>query len=261
MLNIANIIFTFIFTVEAVMKIIALGFIEGKDAYLKDGWNIIDFSLVLASLADLVITAFARDNLRVLSLLKILRIMRTLRPLRAINNAPGLKLVVTSLLSSLRPIGNTVIITTAFFVIFAILGVQLFKGKMYYCDASNLGNITTRADCETNNFEWVNTVYNYDNIFNALFTLFIIATLDGWVDAMYNGIDAVGVDLQPIKNHNEYMAFFFLIYLLVVGFFVVNMFVGVIIDNFHKCCEAQAVSEAVLNAEKNAKKKEKMLKG
>lgn len=110
---------------EAILKIVANNFIFGKKAYLKDGWNIIDFFLVLASLADLIISVLAKNNMRVLSLLKILRIMRTLRPLRAINNAPGLKLVVTSLLSSLKPIGNTVLITCSFFIIFAILGVQV----------------------------------------------------------------------------------------------------------------------------------------
>jgi len=243
------------------MKIIAFGFIQGKNSYLRDRWNLVDFSLVIASLADIIITVLSKNDLRALSLLKILRIMRTLRPLRAINKAPGLKLVVTSLLSSLKPIGNTVLITIAFFIIFAILGVQMFKGKMYYCDTEDLTNITTRADCEAKNFEWVNKVYNYDNIFNALFTLFIIATRDGWVDAMYDGIDAVGVDMQPIINYNEYMAIFFVVYLLVVGFFVVNMFVGVIIDNFHKAYDNQEVKDSILEAEKMKENKNTSCKG
>ena len=119
--------FTFIFFIEMVLKVVAYGFISGKYAYLKDGWNRIDFFLVLCSLVDLLISSIADNNIRVLSLLKILRIMRTLRPLRAINNAPGLKLVVESLLSSLRPIGNTVLICCSFFIIFGILGVQVFK--------------------------------------------------------------------------------------------------------------------------------------
>lgn len=108
-----------------VLKVVASGFVASKDAYLKDGWNRIDFFLVVCSLADLIISLIAENNTRVLSILKILRIMRTLRPLRAINNAPGLKLVVESLLSSMRPIGNTVLICCSFFIIFGILGVQV----------------------------------------------------------------------------------------------------------------------------------------
>lgn len=76
---------------------------------------------------------------------------------------------------------------------------------------------------------------------------------------MYNGIDAVGVDMQPIQNNNEYMALFFIVYLLVVGFFVVNMFIGVIIDNFHRCREAQADEENRINQEKKARKAAKIL--
>ena len=123
---------------------------------------------------------------------------------------------------------------------------------------ADIKHVKTRADCEANKEnKWINAVYNYDNLFNSLFTLFIVSTKDGWVDVMYNGIDAVGVDMQPQENHNEYMAFFFIIYLLVVGFFVVNMFVGVIIDNFHKCREAQMEEEKERKKDKKLKNQEK----
>ena len=58
-------------------------------------------------------------------------------------------------------------------------------------------------------------------------------------------------------GRSEYMAFFFIIYLLVVGFFVVNMFVGVIIDNFHKCREAQMEEEKERKKDKKLKNQEK----
>jgi voltage-dependent calcium channel T type alpha-1G len=137
---------------------------------------------------------------------------------------------------------------------------QLFAGKLYFCEGPDVRNVTNKTDClNSPDNEWLNAMYNYDNVVNSLFTLFIIATKDGWVDAMYNGIDAVGIDQQPVKNHNEYMAAFFIVYLLVVGFFVVNMFIGVIIDNFHRCREAQAEEENRLNQEKKARKAQKLL--
>ena len=58
-------------------------------------------------------------------MLRVFRLIRALRPLRVINRAPGLKLVVQTLLSSLKPISNIVIICCAFFLIFGILGVQV----------------------------------------------------------------------------------------------------------------------------------------
>ncbi|CAF5170992.1 unnamed protein product, partial [Rotaria sp. Silwood1] len=62
---------------------------------------------------------------RLFSMLRVFRLLRTLRPLRVISRAPGLKLVVQSLLSSLRPIGHIVVIYCTFFIIFGILGVQV----------------------------------------------------------------------------------------------------------------------------------------
>ena len=82
-------------------------------------------------------------------MLRVFRLIRALRPLRVINRAPGLKLVVQTLLSSLKPISNIVIICCAFFLIFGILGVQLFKGMFFYCDGPGVGaqNITTKMEC------------------------------------------------------------------------------------------------------------------
>ena len=126
----------------------------------------------------------------------------------------------------------------------------MFKGKLYHCEGDELHDVHNKSDCQARNYTWINSAYNYDNLIDSLFTLFILSTKDGWVDEMYKGIDAVGVDMQPQKNHNEYMALFFIIYLLVVGFFVVNMFVGVIIDNYHKCHEEQLKEQVQKRNEK-----------
>jgi hypothetical protein len=141
------------------------------------------------------------------------------------------------------------------------LFLKLLSGKLYECVGEDLSNITTKNDCLTQGYEWRNSFENYDNVLQALFTLFIIATKDGWTEYMYKGIDAVGVDMQPVKNHNEYMAVFYIFYLLVVGFFVVNMFVGVIVDNFHKCRREQQAEENRIKAEKKALSRAKFLRG
>ncbi len=90
-LVVSNLVFTVIFTVEMIIKVIAFGLIIGENAYLKNSWNRIDFFLVVLSIVDIFITIVAENNTKILSLLKIMRLLRTLRPLRAINNAPGLK--------------------------------------------------------------------------------------------------------------------------------------------------------------------------
>uniref|UniRef100_A0A8B9JYP3 Calcium voltage-gated channel subunit alpha1 Ib n=1 Tax=Astyanax mexicanus TaxID=7994 RepID=A0A8B9JYP3_ASTMX len=185
------------------------------------------------------------------------QLLRTLRPLRVISRAPGLKLVVETLITSLKPIGNIVLICCAFFIIFGILGVQLFKGKFYYCVGLDVKNITNKSDCLSAKYKWVHHKYNFDNLGQALMSLFVLASKDGWVNIMYHGLDAVGIDQQPVINNNPWMLLYFISFLLIVSFFVLNMFVGVVVENFHKCRQHQEVEEAKRREEKRLRRMEK----
>lgn len=86
--------------------------------------------------------------------------------------------------------------------------------------------------------------------------LFVLSSKDGWVNIMYQGLDAVGVDQQPIENYNEWRLLFFISFLLLVAFFVLNMFVGVVVENFHRCRAEQEKEERARRAEKRARKLE-----
>uniref|UniRef100_A0A1I7VI90 Ion_trans domain-containing protein n=1 Tax=Loa loa TaxID=7209 RepID=A0A1I7VI90_LOALO len=252
-------VFTVIFTIEMSMKVVANGCLFGKDAYFKDGWNILDGALVIISLINVVFELLVHiDSPKIFGVIRVLRLLRALRPLRVINRAPGVKLVVMTLISSLKPIGNIVLICCTFFIIFGILGVQLFKGMMFHCVGPNLTNVTTKTDClmDPRN-RWVNHRYNFDNLGQALMSLFVLSSKDGWVAIMYQGIDATGVDLQPIENYNEWRMIYFISFLLLVGFFVLNMFVGVVVENFHKCKEAL---EAEMKEQARKKRLERKLK-
>uniref|UniRef100_A0A8R1DKV8 Ion_trans domain-containing protein n=2 Tax=Caenorhabditis japonica TaxID=281687 RepID=A0A8R1DKV8_CAEJA len=214
-LQISGYVFTVIFTGEMMMKVVANGCFIGHSAYFKDGWNILDGILVIISLINVSFELLATgDSPKIFGVIRVLRLLRALRPLRVINRAPGVKLVVMTLISSLKPIGNIVLICCTFFIIFGILGVQLFKGMMYHCIGPEISNVTTRAECmEDHRNKWVNHRYNFDNLGQALMSLFVLS----------------------------------------IGFFVLNMFVGVVVENFHKCKEA-------LEREMREKEKEKRLK-
>ena len=89
-----------------------------------------DGSLVLISVIDTTMTVIFGSQSKIFGILRVFRLVRALRPLRVINRAPGLKLVVQTLLSSLKPIGNIVLICCTFFIIFGILGVQVRSMKV-----------------------------------------------------------------------------------------------------------------------------------
>lgn len=63
-------------------------------------------------------------------------------------------------------------------------------------------------------------------LLQALMALFVLSSKDGWVNIMYTGLDAVGVDQQPIENYNEWRLLYFISFLLLVAFFVLNMYVA-----------------------------------
>ncbi|XP_078240344.1 voltage-dependent T-type calcium channel subunit alpha-1G isoform X8 [Pogona vitticeps] len=256
-LTLSNYIFTAIFLAEMTIKVVALGLCFGEKAYLRSSWNMLDGVLVLISVADILVSMVSDSGTKILGMLRVLRLLRTLRPLRVISRAQGLKLVVETLMSSLKPIGNIVVICCAFFIIFGILGVQLFKGKFFVCQGEDTRNITNKSDCAEASYKWVRHKYNFDNLGQALMSLFVLASKDGWVDIMYDGLDAVGVDQQPSMNYNPWMLLYFISFLLIVAFFVLNMFVGVVVENFHKCRQHQEEEEAKRREEKRLKRLEK----
>uniref|UniRef100_A0A3B4D3Z2 Ion transport domain-containing protein n=1 Tax=Pygocentrus nattereri TaxID=42514 RepID=A0A3B4D3Z2_PYGNA len=161
-LTISNYIFTAIFVAEMTVKVVSMGLYLGERAYLRSSWNILDGFLVFVSLIDIVVSM--AGGAKILGVLRVLRLLRTLRPLRVISRAPGLKLVVETLITSLKPIGNIVLICCAFFIIFGILGVQLFKGKFYYCVGLDVKNVTNKSDCLLAKYKWVHHKYNFDNL-------------------------------------------------------------------------------------------------
>eukprot|EP00094_Tigriopus_californicus_P005435 TCALIF_05238-PA protein Name:"Similar to CACNA1H Voltage-dependent T-type calcium channel subunit alpha-1H (Homo sapiens)" AED:0.30 eAED:0.30 QI:0/0.8/0.61/0.95/0.75/0.80/21/258/1189 len=256
-LDLLNNIFTFVFFIEMLLKAIATGLLYGEHAYFKSGWNIMDGSLVIISLVDTVMVVILGQTSKIFGILRVFRLVRALRPLRVINRAPGLKLVVQTLLSSLKPIGNIVLICCTFFIIFGILGVQLFKGIFYYCEGPDAHRVKNKTQClelSGRGNRWINHKYNFDNLGQALMSLFVLSSKDGWVNIMYQGLDAVGLDQQPRENFNEWRLIYFISFLLLVGFFVLNMFVGVVVENFHRCRAEQEKEERARRAAKRAKK-------
>ena len=106
--------FTVIFTVESILKIIAMGFVLQKNSYLRDGWNFIDFIVVLFGFID-----FLPINAN----LKSLRTLRVMRPLRSINAIKKMKSLVNTLIKALPSFGNVLFFLLFIFVLFGILGL------------------------------------------------------------------------------------------------------------------------------------------
>eukprot|EP00960_Hanusia_phi_P034619 751196-Hanusia_phi.AAC.1 len=118
-LDICGKVFSVFFTLECIAKVMALGFIVGHHTYLSDGWNYLDFFIVIVGLLDFMPMNSAGN-------LSALRSLRVLRPLRAITKFPELKFLVVLLLQCIPNLSNVFGICLFIFFVFGILGVQLF---------------------------------------------------------------------------------------------------------------------------------------
>ena len=148
-----------------------------ENSYLRENRNKLDFFIVVASLVDHV---FTNVNLPVI---KILCLLRTLRPLRFISHNNSVKTIVIALLESVGHILNVVIVVVIVWLMFAILGVNLFGGKMFYCSIDKY-ILSTQKECETARGVWKRYDSNFDNVINAMMSLFIVSSFEDWPSIM-----------------------------------------------------------------------------
>lgn len=219
--------FNIIFTLEALIKIISLGFFFDKGSYLREPWNQLDFFIVVSALIDM---SFESVDI---TMIKILRLLRTLRPLRFISHNINLKIVVTALLESVGAIINVLIVLLLIWLMFAILAINLLKERFGYCGVPN-GDYygVNKAECAELGYEWGFFSTNFNNIYNAMVTLFVISSLEGWPSIMFLAIDSNEEDYGPEQNNYKIISLYFIGFILVGSFFLLNLFVGVIFFHF-----------------------------
>ena len=239
-IQVLDIVFTGLFICEMLLKIIAFGLIRGNRAYLKDGWSVLDASVVVVSILALVFADFA--------VVRVFRALRALRPLRVVNRNIGLKIVVRALLLALPGVANVALVVFLCFLVFSILGVQLFSGKLGYCTDPS---VFTKQDCIGFNEHlynttvdgsglfvvqqrlWLSRPQNFDHVLNALLTLFEVSTLEMWSEIMYNTIDGTSPGKGPVRNNSPLVGLYFLLFVVIGSFFLLNLFVGVVIFNYN----------------------------
>uniref|UniRef100_A0A3P9PNW2 Sodium channel protein n=1 Tax=Poecilia reticulata TaxID=8081 RepID=A0A3P9PNW2_POERE len=197
-LDYADRVFTYIFILEMLLKWVAYGFVK----YFTNAWCWLDFFIV--------------------------------------------DVVVNALVGAIPSIMNVLLVCLIFWLIFSIMGVNLFAGKYYYCFNETAEeyflpeDVNNKTECleliENNHTEvrWKNVKINFDNVGAGYLALLQVATFKGWMDIMYAAIDSRKVEDQPVYEDNLYMYIYFVIFIIFGSFFTLNLFIGVIIDNFNQ---------------------------
>lgn len=258
-LFVVDIVTTIIFGIEIIIKVSALGLLCHRNSYLRDPYNVIDFIVVVIGTVSILIVGKERGGPQV----SVARLFRALRPLRMISQCRGLQLIVSATVNSLAAIANVVIVVVFAWLLFALLGVSFFKGKLYHCndpafppggyrygsslcdtlvDGKNcipeiyegcLSNVTfINEDNNVQARQWVNADMNFDHVGYAFISLFVFSTGEGWPGAMFAACDIVDVDFHPKTNSSPTSAVFFVVYVAVSGFFIMELFTGAIFEHF-----------------------------
>jgi hypothetical protein len=250
-------IFTIIFIIEFVLKVIAYGFILETHSYLKDPWNWLDFIVVISSIINL----FPQVNTKLFAL----RTIRLIRPLKTMSLLPHMRTFILVLINSLLDVGTVFILICFFVIIFAIFGLSFWNEKFdYRCRTTNypINGILKiertnfyhlcggEVKCENclsvkrfyrENRYFLSEIYNYKNQINfeefnyglttfnnfgwSLLTVFQILTGNGWNNIMFLLMD----------GHNYYISLIYFVLCICVNYyFTSNLTVAVLIYNFRK---------------------------
>ncbi|XP_042869761.1 voltage-dependent calcium channel type A subunit alpha-1-like isoform X6 [Penaeus japonicus] len=255
-LNYFDYAFTGVFAIEMILKVIDLGVIFHPGSYLRDIWNIMDSVVVICAAVSFCFDMIPSLQLKGsstgqnLSTIKSLRVLRVLRPLKTIKRVPKLKAVFDCVVNSLKNVFNILIVYILFQFIFAVIAVQLFNGKFFYCTDES---VHTRDECQGEYFVfegydrppevrprvWRQQSFHYDNVMAAMLTLFAVQTGEGWPQVLQNSMAATYEDHGPQPQVAVEMSIFYIVYFIVFPFFFVNIFVALIIITFQEQGEAE----------------------
>ncbi|XP_052563393.1 sodium channel protein para isoform X36 [Culex pipiens pallens] len=189
-------IFTVIFFLEMLIKWLALGF----RVYFTNAWCWLDFIIVMVSLINFVASLCGAGGIQAF---KTMRTLRALRPLRAMSRMQGMRVVVNALVQAIPSIFNVLLVCLIFWLIFAIMGVQLFAGKYFKCVDTNKTTLSHEIipdvnACIAENYTWENSPMNFDHVGKAYLCLFQVATFKGWIQIMNDAIDSRDIG-KPVK--------------------------------------------------------------
>ena len=243
--NLSDNYFLYFYTLESILKIIAFRFWSSDEAYIKDAWNILDFSVVIVGWILFIIEQ-ALNGTKI-SGLAGLRAFRILRPLKTVKRFKGLKKLVTALLLALSHLGETGTVLFFFFMIFAIAGRLMWQGLFYRrCTNLNYGYFystykynymcTFDTDCQDLNSYGVKNIcskgylnpdsgaFNFDNVLTGFVTVFAMATLEGWTD-IFTYVSKTFKDKIYINPIIVFCYFHFFIFLS--SFYMLKLFLAI----------------------------------
>ena len=236
--------FAVIFTAEALIKVIADGFFFTPHAYYRTVWGFIDLVVLITLWINVLTTIFQDDGVS-----RAVGAFKALRALRLLNISDTARKTFHSVIVGGYKVLAAAFVSMSLLIPFAILGLNLFNGKLENCNDSGFGGTSgigsnNLTDCvgEYNStpFNWPvlaprqlgNPFYDFDDFGSSLFVLFQIASQEGWTDVMGTAMSITGRGLALVPFSSQQNAVYFIIFNLLGAVFVLTLFISVFMRNY-----------------------------
>ncbi|KAK8858595.1 hypothetical protein IAR55_002824 [Kwoniella newhampshirensis] len=233
-----------VFVMEAGIKIIADGFIFAPNAYLLSLWNVLDFIILITLLVNTTTSLIYIGGLS-----RVTRSLKSFRALRLITLFARLRDTLHAVLfAGALKILDASILMVLYLIPFAVWGLNIFSGLLYYCnDSDSSGLSTCISEFTTSSVDdslsylvprvWANpkldaSIWSFDDFRQSILILFEIVSLEGWIDVMFSVMNIVGRDEQPQDGASQWNAIYTVIFNLFGGVIILTLFVSIIIQNF-----------------------------
>lgn len=207
LINKTNRLFNILFAMECIIKLLSLKFKDWK----QDPFNIFDFVIVLSSSLEMIMAQQSGGG--AIGVISALRAFRLIRLIKLARSNHTLRCLLDSIAHTIVAIGNFMVILAIFIYVFALLGMQMFAGRLIFDDEMNYDPENGKTSRE-----------NFDNLYSSLVTVFQILVGDNWNTVMYKAYLAVAPSA----------VIYFIIVVLIGKIILLNLFLAILLGNFEQ---------------------------
>ncbi|KAK8089123.1 calcium channel subunit cch1 [Apiospora hydei] len=231
--------FAVVFTIEAIIKIVADGFFFTPNAYFRSSWGFID-GIVLITLWINVLTLFANDG----AVSRAIGAFKALRALRLLNISDTARQTFHSLvIVSIWKILGAAFVSVSLLIPFAIYALNLFNGLLVQCNDGDVGNLSEcfgEYEATPFNEDWsmlaprvaANPFYSFDDFGSSMFILFQIVSQEGWTDVSFSVQAITGRGEQPSDLAAPGNAMFLVVFNILATVFILTLFISIFMRNY-----------------------------
>jgi len=208
--KVCDIIFTAIFAVEMIVAIVAL-----RSQYFANPWNYLDFVVANIAIVDTCLLPFVMSgDTGGLSTFRVFRLLKLLRLAKMLKVIPELMMVVEGLVHSIK----------AMTWVFVLLMIVLYTAGIFCREIIGSSDAGYPAFSEKSMEENIVMPFNnylyFGSIARSMSTLFNLVVLAEWENV-----------LRPVAEHQPAMVFFFICVVFLCSFGVLNVMVGIVVEN------------------------------